>query len=189
MPPALPKLFARTSRASTWCALALAAPLAACGGGDASEFVGVYQVDSHTYAAMQGGDVACADTGEAVTTGRPYLQLAVDPFFDELDLLRLSQCSDAVATDCVEELVLFSPGGPGLSDESANSQVGGGFACQLYYSLSEAALAGTTLTVTLLDKYDMPALSESECSLEAAEALADSPTCLNVERWQATRVP
>ena len=80
-------------------------------------------------------------------------------------------------------------GGPGLVEESANSQTGGGFPCQLYYSKATAALTGTALHLELLDKYDGSDRPAAQCTLAAAQALASSSQCRSAERDDATRVP
>lgn len=161
---------------------------AACGGDDGGAFLGVYQVGAHTVAEVPGGSVACTETGVAATEP-PFVRLVVDDFFDDPDFIRLQECDDAAATACTETLTLFNPGGPGLVDESANSQIGGGFPCQLYYSKATATLDGAALHLELVDKYDGTARPESQCTAEAAEALASSPRCQRVERYDATRVP
>lgn len=166
--------------------------LVACGGngggsGDVTPFVGVYATTSHARAEMQGGKVSCTDPGSPVASAAPFFQLAVDTFFMDPDILRLSECTDAAATMCVETLVTLRAGGPGLLDESANSQTGGGVMCQLYFTHSEAALNGATITISVLDKFDAPNISSSDCTLQRAEALASSPDCLRVERWTGTR--
>jgi|JI10StandDraft_1071094.scaffolds.fasta_scaffold189298_3 hypothetical protein len=164
--------------------------LAACGGddGDGAAFVGVYQVTAHTMAETPGSQVACTATGPAVV-GPRYVKLAVDDFFDDPSFIRLSECDDAAGATCSETLTLFNPGGPGLIEESANSQIGGGFPCQLYYSKATAALTGAALHIEILDKYDGTDRPASACTLEAAEGLASSTQCQRAERYDATRVP
>lgn len=159
------------------------------GGGDATAFVGVYATASHTSAEMPGSKVSCSAPGSPVTSAAPFFQLAVDAFFMDPDLLRLSECTDAAATMCVETSVTMRAGGPGLLDESANTQTGGGVMCQLYFTRSEAALNGAAVTISVLDKFDAPNISSSDCTLQRAEALASSTDCRRVERWSGTRRP
>lgn len=106
-----------------WRSAPVLVVLVACGGGgggggDVKAFVGVYATTSHTLAAMQGGKVSCTDPGSPVTGAAPYFQLAVDTFFMDPDILRLSECTDAVATTCVETLVTLHAGGPGSSTKA-----------------------------------------------------------------------
>ncbi len=167
--------------------LVLALSLVACGGDDGSAFLGTYRVTTHTVAEMPGGTVACTTVGPAVTTPA-FVELAVDDFFDDPDFIRLSEC-DAAQGPCVESLTLFRPGDPGLVEESFNSQIGGGFPCQLYYSKATATLSGDVLRIELFEKYDGSDRPPSACTADAAEALASSDRCLRAERYDATRVP
>jgi len=178
----------------SWRSSSVLVALVACGGnggggGDVTAFVGVYATTSHARAEMQGGKVSCTDPGSPVTSAAPFFQLAVDAFFMDPDLLRLSECGDAAATSCTETQVTLRAGGPGLLDESANSQTGGGVMCQLYFTRSEAALSGTAITISVLDKFDAPNISSSDCTLQRAEALASATECQRIERWIGTRRP
>jgi hypothetical protein len=167
--------------------------LVACGGGvgnsggDVTAFVGVYATTSHTRAEVPGATVKCSDAGQPVAGATPYFKLAVDSFFMDPDILSVSNCTDAVGTTCTETFVTLRAGGPGLEDESANSQTGGGAACQLYFTRSDAMLTGTAIQIETLDKFDAPNLSSSDCTLQRAEALAGSTDCRTVERWAGTR--
>jgi hypothetical protein len=157
------------------------------GGGDVTPFIGVYATASHTRAEMPGDSVKCAGSGPPVTGAAPFFRLAVDSFFMDPDVLSVSDCSDAAGTTCTETLVTLRAGGPGLQDESANSQTGGGVMCQLYFTHNDATLTGMTIQVESLDKFDAPNLSASECTLQRAQALAGSADCRIVERWSGTR--
>src|SRR5262249_59412813 len=92
------------------------------GGGDVAPFIGVYATTSHTRAEMPGSNVKCADSGQPVGNGAPFFQLAVDTVFMDPDVLSVSNCTDSAATMCTETLVTLRAGGPGLQDESANTQ-------------------------------------------------------------------
>lgn len=72
-------------------------------------------------------------------------------------MLGLSECDDATGTSCVDRVVTLHVGGPGLEDESANTQTGGGVMCQLYFTQAQATLT------------------------------ASSPDCRRVERWTGAR--
>jgi hypothetical protein len=157
------------------------------GGGDVMPFVGVYATMSHTSAEMFGSRISCTDPGTQVTGAKPYFQLAADEFFMDPDLLRVSECTDAAATACTETLISMRAGGPGLLDESANTQTGGGTACQLYFTRADAALNGTTISIELLEKFDAPNISSSDCTLARAQALSSSSECRRIERWTGTR--
>jgi hypothetical protein len=176
-----------------WRIVPVLVVLIACGGngggGDVKPFIGVYATSSHALAAMQGGKVSCTDPGTAVTGAAPFFQLAVDTFFMDPDTLRLSECTDAAGTMCVETIVTLHAGGPGLLYENANTQTGGGATCQLYFTRAEAALNGAAVTISVFDKFDAPNISSSDCTLQRAEALASSTECLRVERWTGTRRP
>ena len=168
--------------------------LVACGGGgdgggsgDVTPFVGVYATTSHSRAQMQGGKVSCTAPGTPIVGAAPFFQLAVDTFLMEPDILRVSECTDAAATTCIETFVTLSAGGPGLQDESASSQTGGGVMCQLYFSHYDAKLTGQTIQIEALEKFDAPNISSSDCTLQRAQALASSPDCRSVERWTGTR--
>lgn len=167
--------------------------LVACGGssgnegGDVTPFIGMYATTSHTRAGVQGDDVTCADPGQPVTGATPYFRLAVDTFFEDPEVLSVSNCTDAAGTSCIETRVTLRAGGPGLEEEHANSQTGGGFPCQLYYTHAEAMLTGSTLAIEALEKYAAPSISESDCTLQRAQALASSADCRAVERWVGTR--
>lgn len=137
---------------------------------------------------MPGDNVKCADPGEPVASAAPYFRLAVDTFFMDPDILGVSDCTDAAGTSCEDTFVTLRAGGPGLEDESANTQTGGGVMCQLYFTHAEATLTGTTLQVESLEKFDAPAISSSDCTLPRAEALSSSSDCRTVERWTGTRL-
>lgn len=177
-----------------WRSMPVLVVLVACGGnggggGDATRLVGVYATASRVRAEMPGGKVSCTDPGSPVTGAAPFFQLAVDTFFMDPDILRLRECTDAAATMCIETLVTLRAGGPGLVNESANSLFAGGVMCQLYFTRYEAALNGAAITISVLDKYDAPNISSSDCTLQRAEALASSPECRRVDRWIGTRRP
>jgi hypothetical protein len=157
------------------------------GGGDVRPFIGVYATTSHTRAEMPGGNVKCVDTGQPVAGATPFFRLAVDAFFMDPDVLSVSNCTDAGATMCTDTLVTLRAGGPGLEDESANTQTGGGVMCQLYFTHSDARLTGATVQIETLEKFDAPSVASSDCTLQRAQALASSPDCRSVERWTGTR--
>jgi hypothetical protein len=167
--------------------------LVACGGtgnsdgGDVTPFIGVYATTSHTRAEVLGQNLKCADPGQPVASAMPYFRLAVDSFFMDPDVLSVSNCTDAAGTACTETFVTLRAGGPGLEDEHASSQTGGGAACQLHFSHAEATLTGTAVQIEALEKYDAPNISSSDCTVARAEALTSSPDCRTVERWTGTR--
>lgn len=166
------------------------ASAAACGGSgdDGAAFLGVYQVTAHVAAVGQGAPIACDAAGTPVTTPA-FVKLAIDEFFDDPSFIRLSECDDAAGAACTETLTTFNPGGPGLITTSANSQIGGGFPCQLYYSKATATLAEPALHLELIEKYDGTDRPAAQCTVEAAEGLAGSADCQRIERYDATRVP
>lgn len=171
----------------SWLVLLVACGGGGSGGGDVTPFIGVYATTSHTRAEMPGGSVKCTDAGQPVTSATPFFRLAVDSFFMDPDVLSISNCTDAAATMCTDTLVTLRAGGPGLQDESSNSQTGGGVMCQLYFTHSDATLNGATVQIETLDKFDAPNISSSDCTLQRAQALASSPDCRDVERWTGTR--
>ncbi len=157
------------------------------GGTDVTPFIGVYTTTSHSRAALPGGHVSCTSAGEPVAGATPFVRLAVDTFFMDPDILTVANCADAAGAMCSETLVTLRAGGPGLEDESANSQTGGGVMCQLYFSHASATLTAGMLQIEALDKFDAPNIASSDCTLARAQALESSPDCLSVERWVATR--
>jgi hypothetical protein len=157
------------------------------GGGDVMQFVGVYTMTSHTSREMFGSNISCTDPGTPLSGAKPYFELAPDEFFMDPDLLRVSECTDAAATSCTESLVSMRAGGPGLVDENASSQIGGGAPCQLHFTRSDASLSGTTMSIEVLEKYDAPNISASDCTVERAQTLSSSPDCRRVERWTGTK--
>jgi hypothetical protein len=157
------------------------------GGGSVTQFVGVYATTTHTRAEMPGGKVSCTDPGQPVTSAMPFFRLAVDEVFMDPDVLSVGNCSDAAGTTCTDTIVSMRAGGPGLQDESANTQTGGGVMCQLYFSHYDAKLTGQTIQIEALEKFDAPNISSSDCTLQRAQALASSPDCRSVERWTGTR--
>jgi hypothetical protein len=166
--------------------------LAACGGGgggggNVTPFIGVYATTSHTRAEMPGGNVSCTDPGQPVTDVTPFFRIAVDAFFMDPDVLSVGNCTDAAGTACTDTLVTLRAGGPGLQDDSANTQTGGGVMCQLYFTHADATLTGTTIQIEVLDKFDAPNIASGDCTLQRAQALASSPNCRTVERWTGTR--
>ena len=117
--------------------------------------------DGRLWLAVYGGGVATLDDYVDV-------KLAVDDFFDDPRFIRLSECDDAAGTACTETLITFNPGGPGLITTSANSQIGGGFPCQLYYSKATAALTGAALT--------FGSITTTAAAVLAAFFCGDAPT-------------
>jgi hypothetical protein len=165
--------------------------LVACGGssergGDVTPFVGMYATASHTRVEVFGDNVRCTDPAAPVADAAPFFRLAVDTIFMDPDILSVSDCADAAGASCDETFVTLRAGGPGLEDESANSQTGGGL-CQLHFTRAQATLSGATVQIESLEKYDAPPLSSNDCTLQRAEALASSPDCRSVERWTGTR--
>jgi hypothetical protein len=165
--------------------------LVACGGGgsggNVTPFIGVYATTSHTRAEVPGGNVSCTDPGQPVTGATPYFRLAVDAFFMDPDVLSVGNCTDAAGAACTDTLVTLRAGGPGLQDESANTQTGGGVMCQLYFTHADATLTGQAIQIEVLDKFDAPNIASGDCTLQRAQALASSPDCRTVERWTGTR--
>jgi hypothetical protein len=170
--------------------------LAACGGGgddgggggDVTPFIGLYSTTSHTRAMKEFGTVSCADEGSPIEPFVPFFQLAVDKFEGDPGFLRLSHCLDAAARNCVGSFVALRAGGPGLEEQSASSQTGGGVTCELHFARSEATLDGATIAITLVDKVDVPNIPSSACTLQRAEALASSTECRVVTRLTGTRL-
>lgn len=166
------------------------AGLGACGGSDSSSgdaFLGTYQVTSHRQNRMQGGSVACSDPGAEDPNKPPLIKIIVDPFFDDPHFLLLQTCISAGM--CGDTQITFNPGGPGLEELGANTQTGGGTNCNLYASDNTAALAEPVLHIEARHWFDAPPISSSACTLDKAEALRDTATCLDVETWDATRTP
>jgi hypothetical protein len=163
--------------------------LAACGGGgDSGEaYVGTYTVTSHRWNLGQGTTISCSDAGAEVVGGDPFIALIVDPFFDDPAFIRLQQCS--TPDTCTDELVTMSPGGPGLVEEGYNSQTAGGVtACGLYANRATAVLTGDAVRVEVRHWSVFNDLPESQCTVEAAQALIGTPDCREVEIWDATRL-
>ena|SRR5689334_2369566 len=167
--------------------------LVACGGsssgsgGDVTPFIGMYATTSHTRAEVFGSTVKCADAAPPVSNATAYFRIDVDSFFMDPDVLSISNCSDAAGTTCTDTMVTLRAGGPGLQDESASTQTGGGAMCQLYFTHSQATLTGATVQVETLDKFDAPNIASADCMVSRARALASSPDCRRVERWTGTR--
>ena len=156
-------------------------------GGDPKAFIGVYATTTHTQAQSPGSTVACTAAGTPVTNGKPFFKLAVDTFFMDPMILRLSGCDDSAGTACIDTLTSMRSGGPGLEDESANSQTGGGLPCQLHYEHATATLTGTAIQLVIDTKYEYAStVPGAQCTYEKALALGMSPDCLTVERWAGT---
>ncbi len=158
------------------------------GSGSVDAYLGVYRTTTHVYAAGQGASIPCTTAGMPVTPATPTFSLGLDTFLMDAHLVVLSNCTDAAGADCNETLIDMRSGGPGLEGENANSQTGGGLGCQLHYSRAQATLDGTTIEIESIEKYDAPSISDAECTLERAEALASSPDCRSVERWTGTKL-
>jgi len=161
--------------------------LGGCSDPSGEAFLGTYTITSHRYNNLPGSTVTCADPGPAVTNGALYIALVVDTFFDDPDFIRLQQC-DTPAT-CTDELVLFTPGGPGLLEESASTQTSGGVtSCGLYAGRATAALTGDVVRVEVRAWADFNDLPASACTIPRAEDLRDTDMCREVEVWEATRL-
>lgn len=168
----------------------------ACGGGDGGDdegggggpdVVGAYQVTSHRESHQQGDPVPCDDPGPEIEPGdpgfAPVFAIAVDDFFDDPDFLVFQTCGEAGA-DCLDSLIHLERSGDTLASTDANTQTGES-SCSLYAGRS--VLTVTDGTVTVEDRrwtvFDLPV---DDCTLEAAEALVDTPDCRDVVVWVGT---
>jgi len=176
-------------------AVALSLSLAACGGGGASkvrgeDFIGAYQVTSHRANHQQGSPVPCSDPGAELEPGdpsyAPYFALAVDEFLDDPDSLVFQVCGGP-GTGCADTFIHLDAAEGGLESIDANTQGGGDSPCNLYAARSlltqDADVA--TLENRRWSAFDQPA---SNCTLDAAEALIDTPACQDVAVWVGTRL-
>jgi hypothetical protein len=165
--------------------------LGACGGGGGGgeAFLGTYAVTSHRENHQQGTPVACDDPGPEVPMTSPFyaprFALIVDPFFEDPDFIRFQECDDGGT--CMDSLILVSPGGPGLFDESFNTQGSAGN-CSLYAGRSTAALSDDGVSVTVEDRQWSQFDAPGDCTLEDAEALIGTALCQDVVVWVGTRV-
>jgi hypothetical protein len=170
-------------------ALAFAlAPPAGCGGGDGPSgeaYVGMYMVTSHR--SNFGGPFPCTDAGAEVGMP-PYIQLIVDPFFEDDRFLQLQDCTSADPGSCTDAFFTVEVASDGLLSENGSAQVGGGAACQLSAFRDEGSLNGTMLHLASFRWYEATDLSEPECTFERAEELLGGPMCEEVETWDATRI-
>jgi hypothetical protein len=170
----------------------------ACGGGDGDggdggdasgeDFVGSYQVTSHRESHQAGDPVSCSDPGPEIEPGdpgyAPYFALVIDEFFEDPDVLDFQTC-DGPDSGCVDGGIGLERVGDRLESTSANTQEGNG-SCALHASLSTLVLDGDV--ATLEDRrwsvFDHPV---DDCTVEAAEALVESPDCRDVVVWVGTR--
>ena len=162
--------------------------VAACGGGSTrsgTDFVGTYAVTSHHMNMMQGTTVACADSGPSVTNGPTYFALIVDPFFNDPSFIKMQTCTAPGA--CTDTLDTFMPGATGLEELSANTQTGGGTACNLYAGHGAVTLTGGVAHVEVRSWFASPNVPMSDCTLASAEALRQTPDCETVETWDGTK--
>ncbi len=161
---------------------------AACGGGaSGQDFVGTYAVTAHRANMMQGTTVACSDGGAEVTGGPAYFALIVDPFFNDPSFIAMQTCTAPDA--CMDTLDTFNPGGPGLQELSANTQVGGGATCNLYAGQGTVTLAGGVAHVEVRSWFQAIDVAQSDCTLDKATALRGTADCETVEIWDGTRAP
>jgi hypothetical protein len=164
--------------------------VSACGGGAAErgkDFVGTYQVTSHRAHMVQGATVACSDAGAAVAGGPAYFALIVDPFFDDPSFIAMQTCTAPGA--CTDTLDTFNPGGPGLEELSANTQVGGGATCNLHAGRGTVSLDGDVAHIEVRSWFQAIDVPQSDCTLGRAEALRGTADCRSVEFWDGTRMP
>jgi hypothetical protein len=187
--PAMLRPIARATLAS------LSLVLAACGGGsdggnpvDGEDFVGVYEVTSHRENHQQGEPISCSDAGPEVEPGdplhAPLFALAVDDFFDDPDFLVFQICANGV-TPCVDTPISLQVAEGGLESISANTQESAG-SCNLYAGRSFLTLENgvATLEDRRWSEFDRPV---GDCTVEAAEALIDTPGCRDVVVWVGER--
>jgi hypothetical protein len=162
--------------------------LAACGGGsvvNGADYVGTYMVTAHHANMMQGTTVACSDPGPSVTGGPPYFALIVDPFFNDPNMITMQTCT--APGSCTDTLDTFMPGAGGLEEQSANTQTGGGTACNLYAGSGLVTLTGGVAHVEVRSWFASPNVSSADCTLASAEALRSTPDCETVETWDGTK--
>lgn len=171
-----------------------AVTLVACGGDDSGggdadpeEFLGTYQVTSHRENHQQGSPVPCSDPGDEIQPGdpggAPYFAIAVDEDFGA-DLMVFQVCTGP-GTGCSNTMFHLEPAEDGLESTRSNTSTVG--SCNLYAGTSRLSLDGDVATFEdrQWSKFDVP---ESDCTLEAADALIGTPDCQDVVVWVGTRL-
>ena len=160
----------------------------ACGGTEKTgeAFVGTYQVMSHRTHMVFGETVACSDAGAAVVGGPAYFTLIVDSFLDDPSFITMQTCTAPGA--CTDTINTFTPGGPGLEELSANTQVGSGATCNLHAGQATVSLTGEVAHIEVRTWFQALDVPESACTVGRAEGLRTSPDCRSVEVWDGTRL-
>jgi hypothetical protein len=177
--------------------VAVAVSVAACGGDDddggaggtdPDDFLGTYQVTSHRENHQQGDPVSCSDPGEEIQPddpgGAPYFAIAVDDDFDDPDLFVFQVCTGP-GTGCSSTMFRLEAGGDGLESTRSNTSTTG--SCALYAGTSRLSLDGAVATFEdrQWSRFDVP---DSDCTIEAAEALIGTADCQDVVVWIGTRL-
>jgi hypothetical protein len=158
------------------------------GGADPEDFLGNYQVTSHRENHQQGTPVPCSDPGEEIQPddpgGAPYFAIAVDEDFDSPDLMVFQVCTGP-GTGCSNTMFRLEPGEDGLESTRSNTSTAG--SCNLYAGISRFSLDGDVATFEdrQWSSFDVP---ESDCTLDAADALIGTADCQDVEVWVGTRL-
>lgn len=149
--------------------LLLLAALAGCD--DSVDLGGTYEVQSHVGSAPCGSDVP-------VMMPAKYLKLEKMKFLTA-DFFSLSECDDAVGTNCSGGGLfsgLFEPIDDGWQGVATTSSGTGG-RCVLGYAKTTALLHGSHLVVESARYSDDTDRPESECTTDKAEELGDKMPC------------
>ncbi|MCG8421510.1 MAG: hypothetical protein MJE77_26625 [Proteobacteria bacterium] len=151
--------------------------LAACGGSDADDLAGIYQVTSHTL-----NQDSCDREG-AAADGGSHLRIRPDSFFTE-EFLAVDECESADTSTCNDDGLLggfFDVNGWTLEVSTASG--GGSLTCYLGYTLE--TLEETESGVIRIEKRRYgdtdDNLSAAQCSTDEAGSRGTDMMCEQFE--------
>ena len=114
-----------------------------------------------------------------------YIQAKVEWERDFGADLMIFQVCTGPGTGCSNTMFRLEPAEDGLESTRSNTSTAG--SCNLYAGISRLSLDGDVATFEdrQWSSFDVP---ESDCTLEAADALIGTPDCQDVVVWVGTRL-
>ncbi|HTM23226.1 MAG TPA: hypothetical protein VL172_22045 [Kofleriaceae bacterium] len=171
----------------SWMVMGVLFVVGCGGGGSAPELFGMYQVDSHTESVAGAAPATCDGEGPAVTPA--YLQLSQDDFTEGL---AWALCDSADPGSCDQpDFYTFDDLGGVWEIGAATSASYSGGGCTLFHAeggVTEESSDPISVRLELKVWDEFQTISESQCTLDAADALADQDACDRHVVIVATRI-
>jgi hypothetical protein len=171
--------------------VATALLLGACGGGGGSapDLVGMYSIDSHTESQAGATPATCSGPGEVIPP--EFLQLSIDDF-GGLDSLAWALCETEQPSSCdPTDFFTFDDIDGEWTIGAATSAAFSGGGCTLFHAegdVTQQSEEPVAIRLELKEWNEFESLSEEQCTIEAADALAEQDDCERHVIITATRL-